>query len=1120
MLALLLEAALRSLILGAAVWLGHKALRVRNPQVEMTAWTVVLAASLVMPLIMRNVVVTIPALPPPVDQIAAPGPGPLAIAPAHAPRSSSVRPDEPEMYPEALEPEDLQLAAQPRSHGTAWSSIAFGLYLIVAGTMLLRLLTGVVLIWRMRRTARPINEPWTAGLDVRVSDAVVMPVTFASTILLPPDCTEWNAIKRRAVLCHERSHIVRADFYVLLLAALHRCLFWFSPLSWWLTHRLAEVAEIISDNAAIEVIGDRASYAEILLDVARHVGTSGRPTPAGIAMARPRTLRARVEQILTTTVLPAKIGWGRRALLATALVPAVAVCAMTIAHGESPASRGAATGSPAAGDLAAGASAQGTPAPRRAVTVAAKILDGYTGFYAADPKVLPDLVLTVTREGEHLFIERTGRAKLEIFPENDHDFFYGVIDFRITFVRDADGRATDMVLHQNGMDIEATRTDEAAARRATEVYAQRLADQARPRTTVSIDPTLFDRYLGYYAVNPRLVFHVTREGDRFFTQGTGQPKVELFPASETEFFARIVPTQKTFVIDAQGQVTGFVLHVGGHEYPARRVDEAAAEQADAAFEYQAKRHAAEAQPRTAIAVDPQRLDRYVGLYEAGPQRIFVVTRDGDQLLAQATGEQRFPIFPSGEREFFYKARAAQITFVSDGQGRPTELVLHQDGRDTRAPRIADVPAAGSPPAVVDPSLFDNYVGSYEPNSQRGIVTVTREGDHLFVQETAEARSEIIPRSTVSYTAAGGRGPNVVFELGEQGRASSLIFYDEARGAVQAMRVDAANAKQVEEQTARRLADAPEHFLRQVALPGSEAALRHYLEAAARGTPDYDQMTSRFAELTRQQMPVLLYWLTALGTQESLAFKGVGPGGFDIYDVNFAHGRAEVRIGMTPEGKILGTNIRPDGDGTPGGVVGCVQESTLRPTTGAAPIRLMFLNRTGSDIRLFLVDFEGKRTASTVIGNDRQSPLLVTVTQPVVVTDSAEHCLEIVLPGTSTQTVAVTSAAPDTTSSRAAARRTTPLPGGEAALRQLIDGIRRGEPDYSRLSAQAGEGVRQQSRLFAAILAKAGEVHEISFVRPGLADEDIYEVKCENGTAEVRLDLLKDGRIGSIALGPQ
>jgi hypothetical protein len=195
--------------------------------------------------------------------------------------------------------------------------------------MLFRLLLGLVLTSRLRHAAQPVREPWTAGSDVRVSSGITMPVTFCATILLPADFAAWSALKRGAAMSHERSHVVRGDFYVLLVARLNRCLFWFSPLSWWLARSLTELAEVLSDDAAIEAIGDRASYAEILLDVASHVG---RP-PAALPMARPHTVRLRIERILAAAGLPARIGWRKRASFAAALVPVVAICTVTIAPG-------------------------------------------------------------------------------------------------------------------------------------------------------------------------------------------------------------------------------------------------------------------------------------------------------------------------------------------------------------------------------------------------------------------------------------------------------------------------------------------------------------------------------------------------------------------------------------------------------------------------------------------------------------------------------------------------------------------------------------------------------------------------------------------------------------------
>ena len=42
MLAILAESALRSLVLGSAVWVGLHLLRIRNPHVHMTSWAMVL----------------------------------------------------------------------------------------------------------------------------------------------------------------------------------------------------------------------------------------------------------------------------------------------------------------------------------------------------------------------------------------------------------------------------------------------------------------------------------------------------------------------------------------------------------------------------------------------------------------------------------------------------------------------------------------------------------------------------------------------------------------------------------------------------------------------------------------------------------------------------------------------------------------------------------------------------------------------------------------------------------------------------------------------------------------------------------------------------------------------
>jgi hypothetical protein len=70
---------------------------------------------------------------------------------------------------------------------------------------------------------------------------------------------------------------------------------------------------------------------------------------------------------------------------------------------------------------------------------------------------------------------------------------------------------------------------------------------------------------------PNFVLTMTSEDGKLMGQATIQPKVELFPTSETEFFLKVTDAQITFVKDGKGNVTGLVLHQGGQNIPGRKV---------------------------------------------------------------------------------------------------------------------------------------------------------------------------------------------------------------------------------------------------------------------------------------------------------------------------------------------------------------------------------------------------------------------------------------------------------------------------------------------------------------------------------------------------------------------
>jgi len=85
--------------------------------------------------------------------------------------------------------------------------------------------------------------------------------------------------------------------------------------------------------------------------------------------------------------------------------------------------------------------------------------------------------------------------------------------------------------------------------------------------------------------------------------------------------------------------------------------------------------------RIAVELSTAVLEAYVGVYEAAPQVHFTVTLEGGQLFVQLTGQPAFPVFAEAEDEFFVTLVDAQISFVRDGAGEVSEVILHQNGRD-------------------------------------------------------------------------------------------------------------------------------------------------------------------------------------------------------------------------------------------------------------------------------------------------------------------------------------------------------------------------------------------------------------------------------------------------------
>jgi CubicO group peptidase (beta-lactamase class C family) len=211
---------------------------------------------------------------------------------------------------------------------------------------------------------------------------------------------------------------------------------------------------------------------------------------------------------------------------------------------------------------------------------------------------------------------------------------------------------------------------EIASKLAAVVHGEKVVMPSEHKE-ITVSPKLFNGYIGRYQLAPDFVLTITREDDHLFAQATGQPKFQIFPESDRDYFLKVVDAQITFVTDGNDKASELILHQGGQDQHAKRIE---------GEPPPPKEH-------KEIAVDPKVFIGYVGSYQLAPNFILTITREDDHLFAQATGQPKFQIFPESDRDYFLKVIDAQITFVTDGNGRATELILHQGGVDQHAKRI-------------------------------------------------------------------------------------------------------------------------------------------------------------------------------------------------------------------------------------------------------------------------------------------------------------------------------------------------------------------------------------------------------------------------------------------------
>ena len=97
--------------------------------------------------------------------------------------------------------------------------------------------------------------------------------------------------------------------------------------------------------------------------------------------------------------------------------------------------------------------------------------------------------------------------------------------------------------------------------------------------------------------------------------------------------------------------------------------------------------------RKEVTVPPAVLGSYVGTYELTSAFHIVMTLEDGQLMTQATGQPKFPLFAESETKFFLKVVDAEVEFFKNEKSEVTYLMLYQNGRDIKGAKISHLSPA-------------------------------------------------------------------------------------------------------------------------------------------------------------------------------------------------------------------------------------------------------------------------------------------------------------------------------------------------------------------------------------------------------------------------------------------
>jgi beta-lactamase regulating signal transducer with metallopeptidase domain len=321
---LLLDSALKGVLLVAAAAIAAYFLRNRFAAARHAAWTAAVIGHLALPAVtLLAPAWRLPFLPAPpwlaTEQTANSSPITVTSSQPSAPTRTTTTQPVSTPQPDRIATETGGAVSASAIRLPTGLSLLAALWVAGSVLVLLRLALGTMRVGKLARDgSRVIDGAWLSlaqrvaarlgisrPLTLLHGSRLGIPVTWGivyPAVLLPPDAEEWPEERRRFVLVHEMAHIKRFDALTQLAAQLAVAIFWFDPLIWLAAHRMRVEREHACDDYVLRDGTKPSLYAGELLEMVRSLGTPehehAAPAFAALAMARRSEFEGRMLAIL------------------------------------------------------------------------------------------------------------------------------------------------------------------------------------------------------------------------------------------------------------------------------------------------------------------------------------------------------------------------------------------------------------------------------------------------------------------------------------------------------------------------------------------------------------------------------------------------------------------------------------------------------------------------------------------------------------------------------------------------------------------------------------------------------------------------------------------------------